>query len=156
MRSFLSSAEPKQLSMLLFCRGTHSCSSQESLSPRQNLIATVNETEVRRMCFCTHVFHLVFHHILLPLLLVVIIHHILRPSNFLPANWDFLSLNLLLCGIIILGFDTAMFWSWWPGSWVSPGTTSTVCNSKYPLCALCFWIYHSRTHSFSASFCWFA
>ena len=88
--------------------------------------------------FFKNAFQLVFHRLLLPPLVSVITHHILLPSNFLPPNWDFLSLNLLLCSIIILGFDAAVFWSWWPGSRVSPGTTSTVCNLKHPLCALSF------------------
>lgn len=54
----------------------------------------------------------------------------------------FLSLNLPLCRIQFLGFAWTPFWSWWPRSWVLPGTTSTYQNCKCPLFAKCFCFYH--------------
>lgn len=63
---------------------------------------------------------------------------VLLSSNFLPLKRHFLSLNLPVCRIPFLGLDSALFRSWWPGSRVSPGTTSTYHSFKRPLCTLFF------------------
>lgn len=106
---------------------------------------------------------------------------VLLSSNFLPLKQHFLSLHLPVCSIPFLGLDSAAFRSWWPGSRVSPGTTSTYHSFKCPLRAsffvfttgwytlILFWIqmflfgawkashimFLTTSLIFSVSLCWF-